>query len=539
MATKFIFVTGGVVSSLGKGITAASLGNLLKSRGLKVYMQKFDPYINVDPTNMSPLQHGEVFVTEDGGECDLDVGHYERFIDENCNKYSDITTGRIYWSVIQQERRGDFLGGTVQVIPHITNEIKRRALYNAEGEDAPDVIITEIGGTVGDIEGLPYLESIRQLRSDLGFDNVIYIHVTLLPYLGKAGELKTKPTQHSVKELRSVGIQPDFIVCRSDVPVPEDVKRKIALFCDVKSEDVISNTDCDTLYEVPLLLHQEQFDEKIVERMKLKCHEAKMKEWENLVQRDKKRKKKVRLALVGKYIDLPDAYLSMVEAFNHAGIANDVNVELDWIQSSDFDHAAPLQIGQRLQGCAGVIVPAGFGRRGIQGMINAITFARENNVPLLATGLGMQLMAVEFARNVLGLEDAHSAEQNQEAQNPIVHMLQPKPSVDDEGFSNMRLGSFPIDLEQGSLAERIYQAGQIQERHRNKFGVNKEYLPAFDKAGLRCSGINAKDSSVEIIENTGNDFAIGVLYHPEFKSRPGKPHPLFDGFVKATMKTSK
>lgn len=535
MATKYIFVTGGVVSSLGKGITAASIGNLLKSRGLRVYMQKFDPYINLDPTNMSPLQHGEVFVTDDGAECDLDIGHYERFIDENCNKYSDLTTGRIYWSVLQQERRGDFLGGTVQVIPHITNEIKRRILFNASGENPPDVIITEIGGTVGDIESLPYLEAIRQFKSDVGAENVAYIHVTLLPYLGKAGELKTKPTQHSVKELRSIGIQADFIVCRSTVEIPQDVKNKIALFCDVKAEHVISNLDCDTLYDVPLLLHQEKFDDKIVDRLQLSCGKVQLAEWKRLVERTKHREKKMKLALVGKYVELPDAYLSCAEAINHAGIHNSVDVEIDWVLSSNFDQASQEEIQKRLKGYDAILVPAGFGDRGICGMINVITYARQNNVPFLGIGLGMELMAVEFARNVMKLEDACSTEHNPEAKNPVVHMLQPRPQMESEVFTNMRLGSFPCDVEQGSVAEKIYGCTAIHERHRNKFGINREYLDAFRKQGLVASGINPADSTVEILEYPKNTCFLGVLYHPEFKSRPGKPHPLFDYLVKSAV----
>lgn len=536
MATKFIFVTGGVVSSLGKGITAASIGNLLKSRGLKIYMQKFDPYINIDPTNMSPLQHGEVFVTQDGAECDLDVGHYERFIDENCNKYSDLTTGRIYWSVLTQERRGEFNGGTVQVIPHITNEIKRRVLINTKGECPPDVIITEIGGTVGDIESTPFLESIRQLKSDVGSENVLYIHVTLLPYLGKAGELKTKPTQHSVKELRAVGIQPDFIVSRCETQIPEDVKKKIALFCDVNKENVISNVDCDTLYEVPLLLHKEGFDKKIIEHLGLDAGEPDLSAWEAMVERIKHRDKSVKVALVGKYTGLPDAYLSIVEALNHAGVANDVNVDIDWILSSDLDKASKEQVAKRLKGAKAVIVPAGFGDRGIDGMINAITYARENNIPFLGEGLGMELAAVEFARNVLKLEDAWSAENNPECKNPVVHMLPVIPSDDVEVMTTMRLGAAPINIRKGSVAHKIYGADSISERHRNKFGINRDYVDVLAKGGMKITGENPEDLTVEILELPDNDYFIGVLYHPEFKSRPKRPHPLFDGLIKAAMK---
>lgn len=535
MATKFIFVTGGVVSSLGKGITAASIGNLLKSRGLKIYMQKFDPYINIDPTNMSPLQHGEVFVTEDGAECDLDVGHYERFIDENCNKYSDLTTGRIYWSVLTQERRGEFNGGTVQVIPHITNEIKRRVLINSQGDNPPDVIITEIGGTVGDIESTPFLESIRQLRSDVGSENVLYIHVTLLPYLGKAGELKTKPTQHSVKELRAVGIQPDFIVSRCETSIPDDVKKKIALFCNVDKEHVISNVDCDTLYEVPLLLHREGFDDKIVKRLGLDCADPDLTDWEAMVERIKHRDKSVKVALVGKYTELPDAYLSVVEALNHAGVVNGVNVDIDWILSTDLNTATKEQVADRLKDAKAIIVPAGFGDRGIDGMINAITYARENNIPFLGEGLGMELAAVEFARNVLKLEDSWSTENRPQCKNPIVHMLPVIPSDDEEVMTTMRLGSLPIDLVEGSFARKVYGEKQITERHRNKFGINRDYMEVLDKGGMNISGINAKDNTIEILEMPSKNYFVGVLFHPEFKSRPQRPHPLYDGLIKAAL----
>lgn len=536
MATKFIFVTGGVVSSLGKGITAASIGNLLKSRGLKVYMQKFDPYINIDPTNMSPLQHGEVFVTEDGAECDLDVGHYERFIDENCNKYSDLTTGRIYWSVLTQERKGAYNGGTVQVIPHITNEIKRRVIINTEGDNPPDVIITEIGGTVGDIESTPFLESIRQLKSDVGSDNVLYIHVTLLPYLGKAGELKTKPTQHSVKELRAIGIQPDFIVCRCESKIPEDVKSKIALFCDVDKEHVISNVDCDTLYEVPLLLHKEGFDNKIAAHLGLDTRTPDLTEWEAMVDRIKHRDKSVKVALVGKYTELPDAYLSVVESLNHAGVANNVNVDIDWILSSDFDNASKEEVAARLKDARAVIVPAGFGSRGIDGMMNAITYARENNVPFLGEGLGMELAAVEFARNVLGLEDAWSTEHRPQCKNPIVHLLPVIQSEDEEVMTTMRLGAAPIELSEESVAREVYGEKKISERHRNKFGINRDYMEMLDKGGMNISGINSDDNTVEILEMPSKNYFIGVLYHPEFKSRPQRPHPLYDGLIKAALK---
>lgn len=533
MATKFIFVTGGVVSSLGKGITAASIGNLLKSRGLKIYMQKFDPYINIDPTNMSPLQHGEVFVTEDGAECDLDVGHYERFIDENCNKHSDLTTGRIYWSVLSQERKGAYNGGTVQVIPHITNEIKRRVLINTEGDNPPDVIITEIGGTVGDIESTPFLEAIRQLKTDVGSGNVLYIHVTLLPFLGKAGELKTKPTQHSVKELRAIGIQPDFIVSRCESEIPEDVKKKIALFCNVDKDHVISNVDCDTLYEVPLLLHKEGFDDKIVEHFRLDCREPELSNWEAMVDRIMHRDKNVKVALVGKYTELPDAYLSVVEALNHAGVANNVNVDIDWVLSDDLDNASKEQVAERLKNAQAIIVPAGFGDRGIDGMINTITYARENNIPFLGEGLGMELAAVEFARNVLNLEDAFSTEHRPQCKNPIVHMLPVPQQDDDEVMTTMRLGAAPIDLAGGSIAEKIYGESRISERHRNKFGINKDYMEVLDKGGMNISGINAEDGTIEVLEMPSKDYFIGVLYHPEFKSRPQRPHPLYDGLIKA------
>ncbi len=535
MATKFIFVTGGVVSSLGKGITSASLGNLLKSRGLKVYMQKFDPYINIDPTNMSPLQHGEVFVTNDGAECDLDIGHYERFIDENCNKYSDLTTGRIYWSVLQQERNGEFEGGTVQVIPHITNEIKRRVTINAKGEEKPDVIITEIGGTVGDIESTPYLEAIRQLKRDMGSENVMYIHVTLLPYLSKAGELKTKPTQHSVKELRAIGISPDVIVCRSDVHIPQEVKNKIALFCDVEKKNVISNLDCDTLYGVPLLLHKEGLDDIVVDRLKLKTKELDLKQWEALVQTIIHREHNLNVAIVGKYVELPDAYLSVVEALNHAGAANNAHVEIDWVLSSKLDNATMEEVGDRLKNADAIIVPGGFGNRGIDGMNKALEYAREKDIPTLGIGLGMELMAVEYANNVLKLEDAKSTEHYSDAKNPIVHMLPTIPREDAEVMTTMRLGAFEVNLDKDSKACKVYNQTMIKERHRNKFGINPKYIDSLNDNGLKIIGYSAYDNTVEILEHESLKYYIGVLFHPEFLSRPNKPHPLFDSLLKATL----
>lgn len=529
--TKFIFVTGGVVSSLGKGITAASLGQLLKARGLKVSIQKFDPYINKDPGTMSPYQHGEVYVTEDGAETDLDLGHYERFIDINLNQNSSVTTGKIYWSVITKERRGDYLGATVQVIPHITNEIKERALRVARDAN-PDVVITEIGGTVGDIESLPFLEAIRQMQFDLGKENVLYIHLTLLPYLGKSGELKTKPTQHSVKELREIGIQPDIIVARTEKPISNDTKAKIGLFCNIKAEDVIANMDADSIYEVPLMLEAEGLAEKVCSKLSLKCGKPDLRQWTDLVETEKSLTQNVRIALVGKYVELRDAYLSVAEALKHAGLANRVNVEIDWISSEDVtsDNAAEI-LGE----ADGILVPGGFGDRGIEGKIEAIRYARENKIPFFGICLGMQMAVVEFCRNVLGLTDAHSSELNPESTNHVIDLMLDQVDVEDMG-GTMRLGVYPCKIAAGSKAYEAYGEELIYERHRHRYEFNNHYRESVQKAGLLISGLSPDERLVEIVEIPNHPWFIAGQFHPEFKSRPTNAHPLFRSFVKAAAK---
>ncbi len=526
--TKFIFVTGGVVSSLGKGITAASLGLLLKARGLKVSIQKFDPYINKDPGTMSPYQHGEVYVTEDGAETDLDLGHYERFIDINLSQSSSVTTGKIYWSVISKERRGDYLGATVQVIPHITNEIKERALRVAH-ESNPDVVITEIGGTVGDMESLTFLEAIRQMQFDLGKENVLYIHLTLLPYLGKSGELKTKPTQHSVKELRQIGITPDIIVARTEKPITDDIKAKIALFCNIKAEDVIANMDANSIYEVPLMLEAEGLAEKVCTKFALKCSAPDLTKWTHLVETERGLTQSVRIALVGKYVELRDAYLSVAEALKHAGLANQVNVEIDWISSEDVtrDNVADI-----LEKADGILVPGGFGDRGIEGKIEAVRYARENAVPFFGICLGMQMAVVEYCRNVMGLTDAHSSELNPETTNPVIDLMLDQLDVEDKG-GTMRLGVYPCKIASGSKAHEAYGDELIYERHRHRYEFNNHYREAIQKAGLVISGLSPDERLVEIIELPGHPWFVAGQFHPEFKSRPTKAHPLFREFIKA------
>lgn len=528
--TKYIFVTGGVVSSLGKGITAASLGRLLKNRGLKVTIQKFDPYINVDPGTMSPYQHGEVFVTHDGAETDLDLGHYERFIDIDLNANSNVTTGKIYSSVITKERRGDYLGGTVQVIPHITNEIKER-VFRAGKEDDPDVVITEIGGTVGDIESLPFLEAIRQIKSDIGRENVLYIHCTLIPYLQGAGELKTKPTQHSVKELRSLGIQPDMIVCRTEHDISEDMKEKLALFCDVEKDAVIEVKDVDTLYEVPLLLQSQGFDDYVLDKLRILVPEADMTAWKAMVSKIKNLSQTVCIALVGKYVELPDAYLSVAEALNHAGIAHDAEVRIRWINSETL-HAD--NIDECLQDVNGILVPGGFGDRGIDGKIEAIRFAREQKIPFLGICLGMQLACVEFGRNVLGLQEAHSSEFEPFTRYPIIDLLPEQKEVKEMG-GTMRLGVSPCQLVVGSKAYQAYQKELIYERHRHRYEFNNEYRKMFEESGLRFSGTSPDKRLVEVIELENHPWFVASQFHPEFTSRPDRPQPLFHGFIRASL----
>lgn len=528
--TKYIFVTGGVVSSLGKGITAASLGRLLKNRGLEVTTQKFDPYINIDPGTMSPYQHGEVFVTDDGAETDLDLGHYERFIDINLGKHSTVTSGRVYSSVLRKERRGDYNGGTVQVIPHITNEIKDR-IQRAGRETNADVVITEIGGTVGDIESLPFLEAIRQLKRDLGANNVLYLHCTLVPYIAASGELKTKPTQHSVKELRSLGIQPNVLVLRSDRPVPQGMKDKIALFCDVESHEVVECVDAESLYDIPLALQAQNLDSIVLDHFGIKAPEADMTEWKALVERVKNLSKTTKIALVGKYVELQDAYISVAEALKHAGYAHDTDIDIDWINAENVtaENAAEL-----LKDADGIVVPGGFGDRGVEGKIEAIKYARENNKPFLGICLGMQMAAVEFARNVLGLEGAHSTELA-DTKYPIIDLLPDQEDVEDLG-GTLRLGLYPCKLKEGSRAQAIYGEELVYERHRHRYEFNNEFREAMEAAGLVFSGLSPDGRLAEIIELPEKDFFVAAQFHPEFVSRPQRPQPLFRDFIGAAVK---
>jgi len=529
--TKFIFVTGGVVSSLGKGITAASIGRLLKSRGLSVAIQKFDPYINVDPGTMSPYQHGEVFVTEDGTETDLDLGHYERFIDTNLTESSSVTTGKIYWSVISKERRGDYLGGTVQVIPHITNEIKDR-VKRVAWETNPDVVITEIGGTVGDIESLPFLEAIRQLKSDLGRNNVMYVHVTLVPFIKVAGEAKTKPTQHSVKELRSIGIQPDVIVCRSEKPLSKDMEEKLALFCDIDPEAVIQAVDSESIYEVPLVLEKEELDDLIIERLNLECGPPDLTEWAQMVEKIKNPKHRVKIALVGKYVELHDAYLSVAESLRHAGIAHEAQIEIDWIYSGDLEEKADPH--QMFKGVDGILIPGGFGDRGIEGKIRAIKYARENKIPLLGICLGMQLAVVEFARNVVDWPDANSSEFGADTNYPVIDLLPEQKDIEDLG-GTMRLGKYPCQIIPGTKAYAAYREEMIDERHRHRYEFNNDFREILTEKGLVISGTSPGGRLVEIIELADHPWFVAVQFHPELKSRPNRAHPLFRDFIGASL----
>lgn len=528
---KFIFVTGGVVSSLGKGITAASLGRLLKNRGVKVAVQKLDPYINIDPGTMSPYQHGEVFVTEDGAETDLDLGHYERFIDINLSRSSNVTTGVIYWSVISKERRGDYLGGTVQVIPHITNEIKDRVLKLAE-EIKPDVVIAEIGGTVGDIESQPFLEAIRQLKSDLGRDNVMYIHVTLVPYISAANELKTKPTQHSVKELRGIGIQPDVIVCRSEKPLSKDMEEKLALFCDIEKDAVIQAVDAHSIYEVPLRLEDEGLADITVERLKLNCGKPDLTDWQDMVERMRNLSRATTIALVGKYVSLPDAYLSVAEALRHGGLHHGSTVNIRWINSEDLEH---MPASDLLRDVEGILIPGGFGDRGTEGKIKAIQHARENRIPMLGICLGMQLAVVEFARNVLGMENANSSEFNADTPYPVIDLLPEQKGINEMG-GTMRLGRYNCALKPGTLAYRAYGSDLISERHRHRYEFNNNYISQFTQQGMVFSGLLPERGLVEIVEIPEHPWFLATQFHPEFKSRPYRPHPLFRDFIGAALR---
>ncbi len=529
MPTKYIFVTGGVVSGLGKGITAASLGRLLKQRGYRVTIQKFDPYINVDPGTMSPYQHGEVFVTDDGAETDLDLGHYERFVDENLSVNSNVTTGKIYWTVLNKERRGDYLGGTVQVIPHITNEIKDK-VYRVGQETNTDIVITEIGGTVGDIESTPFLEAIRQVVTEVGRNNAMYIHVTLVPYIAGSEELKSKPTQHSTKELLSIGIQPNIIVCRSEKEIPEDMRHKIALFCNIRPEDVIQNLTAPSLYEVPLWLEKEGLAKAVCHHLGLEDREPDLTEWTQMVERTKAAEKSVCIGLVGKYVMLHDAYLSVAEALRHGGIVNDAEVDIKWINSEELTAANAREM---LAGCDGVIIPGGFGDRGIEGMIEAIRYTRENKIPTFGICLGMQMEVIEYARNVLGLCGANSTEFG-DTPYPVIDIMESQKAVTEKG-GTMRLGLYPCKLAEGSRCREIYGEELIYERHRHRWEFNNAYRTALTEKGLRLAGISPDERLVEIVENPDHPWFVGVQFHPEFKSRPNKPHKLFADFIKASL----
>lgn len=530
MAVKYVFVTGGVVSGLGKGITAASLGRLLKARGYQVTMQKFDPYINIDPGTMNPIQHGEVFVTDDGTETDLDLGHYERFIDESLDKNSNVTTGKIYWSVLQKERHGDFGGGTVQVIPHITNEIKSR-FYRPKSVDEERIAIIEVGGTVGDIESQPFLESIRQFQHDVGRENAILIHVTLIPYIKASGELKTKPTQASVKELQGMGIQPDIIVCRSEHPLTQELKDKIALFCNVPGSHVLQNLDVEYLYEAPLAMEQEHLASVALECLHLPCPEPDLSDWESMVNALRNADKEVTIALVGKYISLHDAYLSVVEALKHGGIASHANVHIKWI---DSEKVTEENVEELLEDADGLLVPGGFGSRGIEGKITAIHYARTHGLPFLGLCLGMQLAIVEYARNVVGYHDAHSIELNPNTMHPVIALMPDQNGVEDIG-GTLRLGAYPCKLKEGSLARKLYGEELIYERHRHRYEVNNDFRKALQDNGLSLSGISPDGHIVEMAELPEHPFFIATQGHPEFKSRPNRPHPLFKGLVAAAI----
>ncbi len=529
--TKYIFVTGGVVSGLGKGITAASLGRLLKARGLKVAAQKLDPYINVDPGTMSPYQHGEVYVTEDGAETDLDLGHYERFIDENLNKFSNLTTGKVYWNVLNKERRGEYLGSTVQVIPHITNEIKAFIYTVAEKTDA-DVVITEIGGTIGDIESQPFLEAVRQISLEIGRENSLFIHVTLVPFLSGSDEHKSKPTQHSVKELQGMGVKPDIIILRCDEPLEESIFKKISMFCNVKPDCVIENLTLPVLYEAPTMLEKSNFSSIVCRELGINAPNIDMSEWNDMLSKIHNRKKSVTIGLVGKYVALHDAYLSVAEALRHAGYALGSFVEVKWIDSETVTRE---NVSELLSDCGGVIVPGGFGNRGIEGKIITAQYCRENNLPYLGICLGMQIAVIEFARHVVGLADANSNEFDSKSPHKVIDFLPDQNDETDKG-GTLRLGAYPCKIKDGTQMYRCYRQTEIFERHRHRYEFNNEYREQLSKAGLVISGTSPDDYIVETVEIPQNDFFVGVQFHPEFKSRPNKPHPLFVGLVEAALK---
>ena len=531
MNTKYIFVTGGVVSGLGKGITAASLGRLLKNRGYKVTIQKFDPYINVDPGTMNPYEHGEVFVTDDGAETDLDLGHYERFIDENLTKNSSVTMGKIYQTVIEKERRGEYLGKTVQVIPHITNEIKER-IYGFENTDT-DIVITEVGGTVGDIEGLSIIEAIRQVGLEKNPEDVVYIHVTLLPYIFGSNEIKSKPTQHSVKELQSFGIKPNILVCRTETEIPEGIKEKLSLFCNVRKTSVIQNTTADCLYAVPLMLEKEGLAREVCNHLKLENYVPDNSKWEEMIENIRKIDEEniVNIAIVGKYVKLEDSYISVMESLYHAGFANNVKVKIHLIDSETITKD---NVKEKLNGIDGVVVPGGFGNRGIEGKIETIRYVRENKIPFLGICLGMQMAVVEFARNVLGLKDANSAELDEKTTNPVIHIMEEQKGIDKKG-GTMRLGAYPCIIKKGSLANKVYGKEEISERHRHRFEYNNEYRERLEEAGLKISGTSPDGLLVEMVEIEEHPYFIAGQFHPELKSRPNNPAPLFVGLVKACL----
>lgn len=531
--TKYVFITGGVVSSLGKGITAAALGTVLKNRGVKVLIQKLDPYLNVDPGTMSPFQHGEVFVTDDGAETDLDLGHYERFIDENLGRINNVTTGMIYHTVIQKERRGDYLGGTVQVIPHITNEIKDR-MRRVGAENNCDVVIIEIGGTVGDIESLPFLEAIRQFRKELGRDNSVHIHLTLVPYLKSSGEFKTKPTQHSVKELRSIGILPDIIALRTDKPLNKEIKDKVSLFCDVEKEAVIEMVNVKSIYEVPLNIAKQNLDNIVVKYLNLKTKDRELAVWEEIVRKMYSAKESITVAIVGKYVGLNDSYISVVESIYHACIEHDRKANIKWVDSEELESKTASEVRELFSDVQGIIVPGGFGMRGVEGKITAIRYARENKIPYLGLCLGMQAAVIEFARNVLNLEGANSTEFNEETAHPVIDLLPEQKYISEKG-GTMRLGLYPCKVKAGTILQKIYSEEVVYERHRHRYEFNNVYREDFESKGLIFSGISPDDRLVEVVEIPDHPFFVASQFHPEFKSRPTSPHPLFASFINTVV----